>query len=297
MTTHLKRPLFFILALMLAAALVLMFGRAGADAHLLHTEPSEFSPVVVFEQYGERCLNFVAIDRPGRQSCYQLNDPDKLIFEYTRMMASALLAKPKPESVLIIGLGGASLPNALHNVLPDAVIDSVELDPAVVRVAQQYFDYQTGPRQRVFVQDGRDFVEQASRDGQQYDIVMLDAFDTDYIPAHLMTIEFLQKVHHILAPDGLVVANSFARSALHRHEAASYAKVFGSFYNLRARLDGNRVIIASNGTLPVAAELQHNAQDLAQTLKPLGIDTETALSRFKMKNNSGNKAEPLRDPE
>src|SRR5690625_3575841 len=138
---------------LLATFLLLCLGTAGAlgsSARHLHTEPSEFEAVVVFEQYGERCLNFIAIERPGRQSCYQLNAPDKLVFEYTRMMASALLANPDPKSILIIGLGGASLPNALHKVLPETVIDSVELDPAVVRVAKRYFGYTPGARQRVF---------------------------------------------------------------------------------------------------------------------------------------------------
>src|SRR5690625_4049712 len=156
----------------LAAFLLLYLGTAGAlgsSARHLHTEPSDFEPVVVFEQYGERCLNFIAIERPGRQSCYKLDDPDKLVFEYTRMMASALLANPDPSTILTIGLGAASLPTALHKVLPEAVIDSVELDPAVVRVAQRYFDYKTGSHQRVFIEDGREFVERAVREGSRYD--------------------------------------------------------------------------------------------------------------------------------
>lgn len=282
---------------MLGAAFSFFFGRAHASATLLHSEPSTFETVVVFEQYGERCLNFVAIERPGRQSCYQLNDPDKLVFEYTRMMASALLVKPDPQAILIIGLGGASLPNALHNALPDAVIDSVEIDPAVVRVAQDYFGYTPGPRQRVFVDDGRQFVEQAHRDGRHYDMVMLDAFDTDYIPAHLLTVEFLREVRGILAPDGIVVANSFARSTLYARESASYAAVFGKFYNLRALLDGNRVIIAANATLPSTRELRRNARTLAQTLKPFGINTKTALARFTLQDPPANAVKPLHDPE
>src|SRR5690606_35575889 len=107
------------------------------------------------------------------------------------------LAKPEPSSILIIGLGGATLPVALHKLLPDAVIDTVEIDSAVVRVAQRFFAYETGPNQRVHVEDGRAFVGQAQRDGRQYDIVMLDAFDVDYIPAHLLTLEFLQQVRAI----------------------------------------------------------------------------------------------------
>ena len=267
----------------------------ASSARLLHTEPSDHAPVVVFEQYGERCMNFNEMEGEGRQTCFQLDDPDRMVFEYTRMMTSALFVQPDPSSVLIIGLGGATLPIALHKLLPGALIDSVELDPAVVRVAQQYFGYETGPRQRVFVEDGREFVERAHREGRQYDMIMLDAFDVDYIPAHLLTVEFLQLVREVLASGGLVVANSFAQSRMYERESATYAAVFGDFFNLRAGLDGNRVIIASKGDLPDAAVLERNAVMLAERLRPFGIDAEAAVSRFSIMKGGPDGADVLRD--
>lgn len=280
---------------LVAAALGFGLGMGPSEIRILHTEPSEFAPVVVFEQYGERCMNFIEADAGGRQTCFQLDDPDKLVFEYTRMMASALLAMPEPGSVLIIGLGGASLPIALHDVLPDAVIDTVELDPAVVRVARQFFGYETGPRQRVFVEDGRAFIERALAEGRRYDVVMLDAFDVNYIPPHLLTVEFLQAVRDLVAPEGLVVANSFAQSRMYQRESATYAAVFGSFFNLHAGLEGNRVIIASAGSLADDDALQRNAAKLAGRLAPLGIDTQEALEVFKRTSGEYDPADVLHD--
>lgn len=291
-----RLPIFLFFALALLIALVGF--RVSSDTSavkLLHTEPSMFGSVVVFEQYGERCMNFNEVENMGRQTCFQLNDPDKMVFAYTRMMASALLAKPEPSSILIIGLGGATLPVALHKLLPDTVIDTVEIDPAVVRVAQRFFSYETGPNQRVHVEDGRAFVEQAQRDGRQYDIVMLDAFDVDYIPAHLLTLEFLQQVRAILAPDGLVVANSFTRSHMYARESATYAAVFGDFFNLRSGLEGNRVIIASPAALPDEAVLERNADLLAARLRPFGIDTQWALARISTADGKEQSADVLRD--
>lgn len=267
----------------------------ASRARLVHIEPSDYAPVVVFEQYGERCMNFDEIEGAGRQTCVQLDDPYRMVFEYTRMMTSALLVKPEPESVLIIGLGGATLPMALHKLLPEAIIDSVELDPAVVRVAQEYFGYETGPRQRVFVEDGRQFVQRAHNEGRQYDIIMLDAFDADYIPAHLLTVEFFELLRDTLTPGGLVVANSFAQSRMYERESATYAEVFGDFYNLRAGLEGNRVIIAAKGDLPSLKTVQNNARRLAQRLRPFGIDAETAVARFVIMSGKAGEAEVLRD--
>lgn len=285
-----------VLALALAMAGLVTNDLVSADRdRLLHTEPSEYAPVVVFEQYGERCMNFTEIEGAGRQTCFQLNDPDKLVFEYTRMMTSALFAKPDPGNVLIIGLGGGTLPMALHKLLPAVTIDSVELDPAVVKVAQRYFGYEIGPRQRVFVEDGRAFVERALSEGRTYDMVMLDAFDVDYIPAHLLTVEFLEQVRGILSPDGLVVANSFAQSSMYERESATYAAVFGEFFNLRAGLEGNRVIISSAGDLPDTGELRRNAAMLAERLRPLGIDADSAVEAFALYRTSHEGVQPLRD--
>src|SRR5690606_39891963 len=147
----------------------------------------------------------------------------------------------------------------LHKLLPTTVIDTVEIDPAVVKVAQRYFGYQVGPRQRVHVDDGRAFAERALADGRRYDMVMLDAFDVDYIPAHLLTVELLEHVRSLLSDTGVVVANSFAQSRMYERESATYATVFGEYFNLRAGVEGNRVIIATAGPLPETDVLERHA--------------------------------------
>jgi len=267
----------------------------ASKARLIHEEPSAFAPVVVYEVGAERCLSFETMEETGRQTCLRLDDPDRMVFAYTRMMTSALFVMPQPQNILIIGLGGGTLPTALGRILPNAVIDTVEIDPAVVRVAQTYFGYQPGPRQRVFVQDGREFIEQARRNQESYDMVMLDAFDVDYIPAHLLTVEFFEQIKAVLSHQGVLVANSFARSEIYDRESATYAAVFGPYFNLRSRVDGNRVIIAATAELPSDEVLQQNAQALAKRLAPFGIDAEAALTRYSRVSAEDAKGEPLRD--
>ncbi|MBO1017746.1 fused MFS/spermidine synthase [Achromobacter sp. SD115] len=280
-----------VLVLLIAgSALLLLRGNGGPQ--LIHSEDSQFGKLLVFEENGERCMNFNSMHDVGRQTCMSLEHPGQLVFSYTRMMMTALYINPKPRNILIIGLGGATLQKTLAALLPDTVIDTVEIDPAVGKVAARYFGYQQGPRQRLYVEDGRAYIERAHRDGLEYDMVMLDAFDVDYIPEHLMTLEFLQHVRGILAPGGVAVANTFTESQLYARESATYAAVFGAFFNLQT---GNRVIMAVNGELPGRDELARNAAALDASLGPLGVDPKEALSMFERREKAASEAPVLRD--
>ena len=280
-----------VLVLLIAgSALLLLRGNGGPQ--LIHSEDSQFGKLLVFEENGERCMNFNSMHDVGRQTCMSLEHPGQLVFSYTRMMMTALYINPKPRNILIVGLGGATLQKTLAALLPDTVIDTVEIDPAVGKVAARYFGYQQGPRQRLYLEDGRAYIERAHREGLQYDMVMLDAFDVDYIPEHLMTLEFLQHVRGILAPGGVAVANTFTESQLYARESATYAAVFGAFFNLQT---GNRVIMAVNGALPGRDELARNAAALDASLGPLGVDLKEALGLFSRREDIADDAPVLRD--
>ena len=166
-------------ALLLAAPAVLA-------QKMVHSERSLYREVLVYEENGERCMCFTRQCRIGRQSCIDLSNPHRFALNYTRMMmGGTLFMGEAPKRVLIIGLGGGSIPTALREVLPDAQIDVVEIDPAVTRVARKYFGFQDGPKLKVFEVDGRVYVKRALREGAKYDAILLDAFDHEYIPEHL----------------------------------------------------------------------------------------------------------------
>ena len=268
------KPLFGLFALCGLLAVTL----ARADMTVVHSERSLYREVLVYEEDGERCMCFTRQCRIGRQSCIDLQNPNRFALNYTRMMlAGALFASPNPRRILIVGLGGGSLPTALHAILPETQIDVVELDPAVTRVARQYFSFSEGPRMRVTELDGRVYVKRAGRDGKRYDVILLDAFDHEYIPEHMLTQEFLKEVKALLAPQGVLVANPFSASRRYDHESTTYASVYGSFFNLKRE---NRVVVARLGGLPTAEELKRRAALYGAALKVYGVDGEALLAMF-----------------
>ena len=100
----------------------------------------------------------------------------------------------------------------------------------------------------------------ARRRPARYDLIMLDAFNGDYIPEHLMTREYLQEIRELLVDGGVVASNTFAISQLYHNESVTYDSVFGIFYNLKSPDTANRVIIARRGPLPDRQELDRMAR-------------------------------------
>jgi spermidine synthase len=100
-------------------------------------------------------------------------------------------------------------------------------------------------------------------------MVLLDAFDADYIPEHMLTKEFLEEVRSDMAPRGVIVANTFSDSALYDHESATYHTVFGPFFNLKL---ANRIILGrAGGILPDdVANARKNAAALEAQLSRRG---------------------------
>jgi spermidine synthase len=274
---------------LLLAALAL----PAAAQKLVDSERSLYRDVLIYEDAGERCMCFTRQCRIGRQTCIDLRDPKRFALNYTRMMlGGALFTGPAPRRLLIIGLGGGTLPTALAEILPEARIDIVEIDPAVTRAARKWFDFREGSRMRVFEDDGRRFIKAAARKGERYDVVMLDAFDHEYIPEHLLTREFLQEVKSLLGPGGVLVANTFSSSRLYDHESTTYAEVFGEYYNLKRE---NRVIVWRNGGLPDAAELEERSRAYEAALRGYGVDRLGVLELFSTRRDWNPDARVLTD--
>ncbi|MDM3872405.1 fused MFS/spermidine synthase [Porticoccus sp. W117] len=259
--------------------LLVLLLATSANAEIIHREKSLYRDLYIEENDGLRCLIFRARgDRKSNQSCVYLQRPDVLALSYTRMAMAGLFLKPQPKRILVIGLGGGVLPRALRDLYPQVDITSVEIDPAVVAVAKRYFYFQEADDNRVVVQDARVFVKRAGLKKEQYDFVVLDAFNGDYIPGHLMTLEFFQEVKKIMTPDGVLVANTFSRSELVNHEAATYQKAFGEFYTVSQRDSGNRIILASNKPLPKRTEMHRNMLELAPQLTRFAVESRKLLN-------------------
>lgn len=240
-----------------------------AHGEVIYSGISQYSNIYIQDRGTMRCMQFRAEETSIRhyQGCV-FRQSKRMVFSYSEALMASVLMKREPTRVLVIGLGAGVVPKAVREMAPSALIEVVEIDPKVVELARQYFAW---PRDdqllRTYVGDGRVFVKGAAQQGVKYDIILLDAFTSEYVPEHLMTLDFLEEVKAIANPDAVIGANTFARSALYDHESVTFEAAFGDFYNVQMDgKTGNRVILAGAFGLPDQEVIRANALSYARFL-------------------------------
>jgi len=281
---------------------ILAFCSGVTLARQIHSERSLYRNILVTEEGSMRCLQFSVRKDQRNQSCVNLRHPKRMVFTYTRMMMASLLLQPDPHRILIVGLGGGTLPTALQEMYPDSQIVVVEIDPAVDEVARRYFHFRPTGNTRVVIQDARVFGKRLVRELSQhpgkekkFDLILLDAFNGDYIPEHLMTREYLEETRGLMSDDGVLAANTFSISRLYDHESATYEAVFGPFLNLKSGVSANRIILASRAQLPGVVILKNRARKLNKRLKPYAVDLTEYVNRLSRRRDWDSLAKILTD--
>jgi len=224
-------------------------GASSEDAVVRYDRGSRYYriQVVDYPAKGRRCLHFSK--SRGIQSSMILSDPTRLDLKYSQAMIAALALHPDPRDVLVVGLGGASVPKFIQRHFPAINLDIVELDPDVVRVCQDYFEFRGNAKTRVFVMDGRMYLKRAEK---QYDLILLDAYAADHIPFHLTTVEFVQLVKSHLKPGGVAASNLWEKAVnrFYLAELKTFQTTFPQTYLLPAGQSGNLIVFGAMSEEP-----------------------------------------------
>ena len=173
---------------------------AQLPASPVETEMVAVNPFIV-ETSAERQLQFA---KHVLQSRMRLDDPYALVAPYTRQMMSFLLFNPEPRHILMIGLGGGSLPKFCYRHLPYVQISVVEIDARVIAMRESFHVPQDDDRFHVVHDDG---VRYVARVDQSIDVILIDAFDEAGVAPSLATSAFYEDVWRQLDDDGVLVMN------------------------------------------------------------------------------------------
>lgn len=160
-------------------------------------------------------------------------DSNELVNEYTKYYHLAKHFNPNFETTLMFGGGGYSYPKDFLLKYPKAIINVVEIDPAVTRLAKEYFNLREDPRLIIHHMDGRVYL---NRTQKKYDVIFGDAFSSRYsLPYQLTTQETVQKKFDILNEDGAIILNIISaiegdKGKFLRAEYATYKSIFPQVY-------------------------------------------------------------------
>ncbi|KAH6842878.1 S-adenosyl-L-methionine-dependent methyltransferase [Chaetomium sp. MPI-CAGE-AT-0009] len=129
---------------------------------------------------------------------------------FAMLEAVRLVKTPEPiidteAKALVIGLGIGTTPAALvaHGI--DTTV--VELDPVVHKFAAQYF--QLPSNHTAVIEDAVTYTSRMAADESEarFDYIIHDVFTGGAEPIALFTLEFLQNLHTLLKPNGVVAIN------------------------------------------------------------------------------------------
>ena len=247
-----------------ALAFTLSTGRAA----LVYETTSPYHHIRVVEEGNTRTLCF----DDAMESRMSVVNPLQGHFEYTEYFHMAWLWNTGITSVVMIGLGGASTQRSFEYYYPNLTIETAEIDPVVVEVARQFFDFKESERQKVQVSDGRVFLRRSTA---RRDLIILDAYVQgrygSAIPQHLATKEFFELVRDRLTTNGIVAYNVIGSLNSWHSEIVgaiyhTLKTVFPQVYVFPAQSSRNMVLLATRATIkPDIYALRQRATTLVQS--------------------------------
>jgi spermidine synthase len=232
---------------------------------------SEPGKPYLLENDGMLSLQFDAL---CLQSEMNIEDPDQLVFSYTRAMMSFLLFEPSPKRIAMIGLGGGSLAKYCYRYLPHAEIAVVEINPDVIALRNEFAIPANDARFKVLLGDGAVFVKE---NNELFDVLMVDGFDTSGLPDALCSQQFYDDCFASLADNGIMVANLWSSNGLHGALASRIETSFaGRTVVVNADDSPNKIVLAfKNSELSLSpARIKQHVNALTQS-HPLNFQAKS----------------------
>lgn len=226
-----------------------------------HAHAGSGKPYLI-ERDGRLALQFDAL---CLQSEMNIEDPDQLVFSYTRAMMSFLLLEPSPKRIAMIGLGGGSLAKYCYRYLPQTEITVVEINPDVIALRNEFAIPADNDRFKVVLGDGAEFVKEQNH---LFDVLMVDGFDVSGLPEDLSSQRFYDNCFAALADNGILVANLWGSNGNHQAFISRIETSFaGRTVVVSSDDSSNKIVLAvkNNGIRLSPNSVRKHVNALSQT--------------------------------
>ena len=174
---------------------------------VVFAEDTRYHRLAVVDDEDTRYLRF----DNSLQSAMYLDDPFRTRYRYTDLFHLGIAYNPDARNVLFVGLGAGSSEKRMWRDFPRLQLAGGRARPGrrrrrlpLLRRCRATRGCAGRRRRRPALPRG---------DERRWDVIVVDAFFADAIPAHLVTQEFLALVRSRLAPGGVVVTNAIGAIA------------------------------------------------------------------------------------
>jgi spermidine synthase len=196
----------------------------GTKVSMVHKHDSYYGEVKVVDySYGPKHVRELLIDGMIQGGIDMTNRLSLYEYSYYIQFLSDML-NPGGKTCLAVGLGTGVVPRWFEQ--QGVRCDVVDIDPEVIQVAKKYFYF--GASGQVVAQDARYYLTTTQK---HYDYIVLDVFNGDVTPAHLLSIEALQLLKQRLAPHGVVAINLIGSLKQHTFMTASVVKTLQAVFD------------------------------------------------------------------
>ena len=181
-------------------------------------------------------------------------------------------------SVMILGMGSGTYASYCVRYFPGVKVQGAEIDQKIADIATEYFGLPDSVE--VAVEDGRAYLTASQ---EQFDVIMVDAYQDITIPFQLSSVEFFTEVQRHLKPGGVMVVNLNMTSAqdgsINQYLCDTMASVFAHTYTVNVPANTNTVVFCTD------------ADDLRQTFD----ENRVRLSNAKYADMMEKVAQSLQD--
>nr|WP_156369463.1 methyltransferase domain-containing protein [Duganella sp. Leaf126] len=185
------------------------------------------------------------------QSEMKLSHPDDLVLAYCRAMMCFTLFQPRPAHIVMVGLGGGSLVKFCYRYLPQARITVLEVRADVIALRRQFAIPPDDARLTIVHADAAAYLPRLRASA---DVLLVDGFDEQGLPAALSSAAFYADCRRALRPGGVMVANIFSYDPSYGLTLRRLRHAFGGkLCTLRGVAGNNRIWFAVHGPPPSPA--------------------------------------------
>jgi len=169
----------------------------------------------------------------GVQSILKKNESLTGMYYDYAMLAPFMAGVEEKEQlkVLILGMGTGTFATQCERYFDNLKIEGVEIDEKITKLAENYFKLPQDVT--VTTYDGRAFLNVAK---EQYDVIMVDAYQDITIPFQMSSVEFFRLVWDHLTEDGIMVVNMNMRGRqdgnINQYLADTISNVFDLVYTV-----------------------------------------------------------------